>query len=112
MRFVTLAVTKVNKKNKQTKKNGSIFTKRKTEKKALTSATAAKSIHNKLKKKSRRGDRKKRERQDHSACMATREAREEQKIGLYRKIKQMSGLSENCPHRNDIEASMVSCGEI
>lgn len=39
-----------------------------------------KSTHNKLKKKSRRGDRKKRERQDHSACRATQEGRADQKF--------------------------------
>lgn len=73
--------------------------------KPRTSATAAKSFHNKLKKREReKGDRRERERrQDHSACRATEEAGEERVISFVQKMKQMLALSENCLHRNDIK---------
>lgn len=37
------------------------------------------------------------ERQDHIACRATQEGREEQNIGLYRKIKPRLALSQSNP---------------
>lgn len=105
MRFVTLAVTKVNKKQKKIKpeRKQVNFYKKKDRKESLNISNSRKINSRQIKVEEQKRGQGRGKRQDHRACRATQEEREEQ-IGLYKKMKQMSTLSENCPHRKDIEA--------
>lgn len=83
---------------------GQFYKKEDRKESLLTSVREANSIHNKLKKKSKKGDRKKKARQEHGGCREGWEGREEQKFSLYRSMNQMS---EKCPQHKRYQS--VSC---